>query len=446
MTGTSRAIEIEKEPEDSPRLANARPRTLERSELADLELLLMGAYAPLASYCDAATTRSIETRGTLEDGTPFPAPVLLRVDRETRSGDLLALRNTEGVILALLEVTSTFPAPSTDPSDSPCAAGTLKLVRLPHHADFPELRAVPGAVAASDRAYYCDDLPSAAELAAIASAGDSTLVLIPSRDVPAGDLRHFLRVKTIVARMRAITPPRKITCIVVPEVRRELRPIVARAFGAAEMLAQPAASPAAPESAALDELRERILPPAHRRGVTIWLTGLSQSGKSTIAAILTRRLLDFGRGSTLLDGDIVRTHLSKGLTFSREDRDLNIRRIGFVAGEITRHGGTVVVAAIAPYKSVRAENQRRIGDYIEVFVNAPVDVCEKRDQKGQYARARRGEIKGFTGVDDPYEPPAGDPSTFVECRTDRETPQQSAEKIVERLLVLGYLRPADEMR
>ncbi len=177
-------------------------------------------------------------------------------------------------------------------------------------------------------------------------------------------------------------------------------------------------------------------PPRVKQGVTVWLTGLSQAGKSTIAEILAMRLLEHGRPSTNLDGDVVRTHLSKGLGFSKEDRDMNIRRIGYVAGEITRHGGTVLVAAISPYKDIRAENRERIGNYVEVFVNAPIDVCEARDQKGNYRAAREGKIKGFTGVDDPYEAPDHD---FLEVRTDKETPQESAEKIVSHLIELGYI-------
>jgi adenylyl-sulfate kinase len=177
----------------------------------------------------------------------------------------------------------------------------------------------------------------------------------------------------------------------------------------------------------------------------VWLTGLSQAGKSTIATILSRHLLDHGRASTLLDGDVVRTHLSKGLGFSREDRDTNIRRLGFVAGEITRHGGVALVAAISPYRAIRAENRARIGNYIEVFVNAPIATCESRDQKGQYAKARRGEIKGFTGVDDPYEPPQQGDGEVIECRTDRETPDQSAQRVFDRLVALGYVDLGDRI-
>jgi sulfate adenylyltransferase len=148
-------------------------------------------------------------------------------------------------------------------------------------------------------------------------------------------------------------------------------------------------------------------PPRHQQGVCVWFTGLSGAGKSTTAEILTELLLEHGRQVTLLDGDVVRTHLSRGLGFSKEDRDTNIRRIGFVASEIVRHGGVAVCAAVSPYRSTRNDVRNMVGSdrFIEVYVNTPLEVCEQRDSKGIYAQARRGEIKNFTGIDDPYEAP-----------------------------------------
>ena len=144
-------------------------------------------------------------------------------------------------------------------------------------------------------------------------------------------------------------------------------------------------------------------------GVTVFLTGYSGAGKSTIADALIDRLEGEGRPVTVLDGDVVRTHLSSELTFSREHRDLNIRRIGWVAGEVVKHGGTVVVAAIAPYEAAREEARALVekhGRFVLVHLSTPLEVCEQRDVKGLYAKARAGEIPGFTGVSDPYEPPA----------------------------------------
>jgi adenylylsulfate kinase len=173
-----------------------------------------------------------------------------------------------------------------------------------------------------------------------------------------------------------------------------------------------------------------------QRGVTIWLTGLSGAGKTTITDALQKKLTDGGYSLEVLDGDVVRTNLTKGLGFSKEDRDTNIRRIGFVSHLLTRHGVIVLVSAISPYRAIREEVKQTIGDFLEVFVNAPLNVCEGRDVKGLYAKARSGEIKGFTGIDDPYEPPT---NPEVECRTDLEELDESVNKIWQKLIELGYI-------
>jgi sulfate adenylyltransferase len=189
------------------------------------------------------------------------------------------------------------------------------------------------------------------------------------------------------------------------------------------------------------EILSRTHPPRHHQGFCIWFTGLSGAGKSTTAEVLTTLLLERGKQVTVLDGDVVRTHLSKGLGFSREDRDTNILRIGFVASEIVRHQGAVICAAVSPYRAARNEVRNMIGEgqFIMVYVDTPIAVCEQRDAKGMYARARRGEIKGFTGVDDPYEPPI-DPEIIlntVEC-----TPEDNARRIISHLENHGFLQAA----
>lgn len=190
-----------------------------------------------------------------------------------------------------------------------------------------------------------------------------------------------------------------------------------------------------PETA---EILQQMYPARHRQGFCIWFTGLSGSGKSTTAEVLTSLLLERGRQITVLDGDVVRTHLSKGLGFSREDRDTNILRIGFVAGEIARHGGAVICAAISPYRATRNEARKMVGEnFIEVFVDTPIDVCEQRDVKGLYARARRGQITGFTGVDDPYEAPANPEITLDTVAND---PATNAHRIIAFLEERGFLQ------
>jgi len=184
-------------------------------------------------------------------------------------------------------------------------------------------------------------------------------------------------------------------------------------------------------------------PPRHQQGFCIWFTGLSGAGKSTTAEILAIKLLEHGRQATVLDGDVVRTHLSKGLGFSKEDRDTNIRRIGFVAGEISRHGGGVICAAVSPYRATRNECRAMVGDdrFVEVFVDTPLEVCEQRDAKGMYALAREGKLKNFTGIDDPYEPPLN-----AELRLDTVgcSAEDNAERIVIYLVEQGFIQPALE--
>jgi sulfate adenylyltransferase len=191
-----------------------------------------------------------------------------------------------------------------------------------------------------------------------------------------------------------------------------------------------------PETA---EILAEAYPPRHRQGLCIWLTGLSGSGKSTTAAVLSVLLLEAGRQVTELDGDVVRTHLSKGLGFTREDRDTNILRIGFVASEIVRHGGTVMCAAVSPYRETRDAVRAMMGEdeFIEVFVDTPLSVCEQRDVKGMYAKARRGEIKEFTGISDPYESPLNPEITLD---TVGFTPEENARRIMAELARRGFVR------
>jgi sulfate adenylyltransferase len=188
------------------------------------------------------------------------------------------------------------------------------------------------------------------------------------------------------------------------------------------------------------EILSHTHPPRHNQGFCIWFTGLSGSGKSTTAEVLISLLLERGKQITVLDGDVVRTHLSKGLGFTREDRDTNILRIGFVAGEIVRHHGVVLCAAVSPYRTARNEARNMVGEeqFITVFVDTPIAVCEQRDSKGMYARARRGEIKGFTGVDDPYEPPI---QPEITLNTVDHTSETNARKIIAYLEERGFLLP-----
>lgn len=195
-----------------------------------------------------------------------------------------------------------------------------------------------------------------------------------------------------------------------------------------------------PETA---EILREMYPARHKQGFGIWFTGLSGSGKSATTAVLTTLLLERGRETTILDGDVVRTHLSKGLGFSKEDRDTNILRIGFVAGEIVGAGGAVICAAISPYRSTREEARKMVGEnFIEIFMDTPVEVCEERDVKGLYAKARQamqdGKPMGFTGVDDPYEPPI---KPEITLKGFDSTPEDNARTIMKYLEEQGFVLP-----
>lgn len=176
--------------------------------------------------------------------------------------------------------------------------------------------------------------------------------------------------------------------------------------------------------------------PCTYKGFTVWFTGLSGAGKSTISDVLVREFERRGIKHEVLDGDVVRTNLSKGLGFSKEDRDTNIRRIGFVCHILTRNDVVAIAAAISPYRSIRDEIREKIGNFVEVHVSAPLETCEERDVKGLYKKARAGEIKEFTGISDPYEEPL---NPEVVCETHKETVEESAEKILSKLRDLGYI-------
>lgn len=176
-------------------------------------------------------------------------------------------------------------------------------------------------------------------------------------------------------------------------------------------------------------------------GCTLWFTGLSGSGKSTISEIVEAELRRRGRKVEVLDGDVIRTHLSKGLGFSKEDRDTNIKRIAFVCELLTRNDVIAMAAAISPYRETRDYARETIGEFLEIFVNCPLDVCVERDTKGLYKKALAGEIKNFTGVSDPYEEPE---NAELVINTHEESPQDSAMRVIRRLEELGYLEAASD--
>lgn len=179
----------------------------------------------------------------------------------------------------------------------------------------------------------------------------------------------------------------------------------------------------------------------NNKGVTVWLTGLSGAGKTTIARLVEAQLKARNCKVEVLDGDLIRTWLSQGLGFSKKDRDINVRRVGFVANLLSRNGVVVIAAMISPYQEIRDEIRAINQNFLEVHVSTPLEVCEARDVKGLYAKARAGEIKGFTGIDDPYEVPV---NPEVVCESGKETVEESANKVINTLEKLGYIQVTTE--
>jgi sulfate adenylyltransferase len=517
--------------------ASLPSRTLDENQLADLEMLLSGAFAPLTGFMTAADVSSVSESGTLADGTAWPVPVTLDVpeDAAPPAQRRLALNDPEGVPLAVLDISERSPAlPSllAQPGRrgrharltelGPADDGVTGLVRLsgrviqcrePEHGPFRQLRRTPAQV----RAELGEDPVLAfvtrrplnarqiGQLRHVAGQLRARLLLLP---LVTGTADVVVRPEALVRTVRAATRHLPPGTLVVPlalaardvGAQREiaLRALVAAAYGATHLFTDepeaPAVATAIPVMSAGDwaydraaevwrplaliepgteradlamgeledlldrgeevpawftppavaaELR-RARPPRSERGLVVFLTGLSGSGKSTIARGLRDALSERGdRSVSLLDGDLVRELLSAGLTFSRADRDLNIARIGFVATEVARHGGIAVCAPIAPYAEARARVRnmvREVGDFLLVHVATPVQVCEARDRKGLYAKARAGVIGNFTGVSDPYEEPTDAELTIDTSAMSR---QQSVDAVL-RLLTTGGWLPADE--
>ncbi|MFB9964728.1 adenylyl-sulfate kinase [Sinosporangium siamense] len=397
-------------------------------ELADLELLLAGALHPLTGFLGPADVDSVHERGRLADGTPWPAPITLTLPGEhpAAPGDQVTLRDPEGAALAVLTV--------TERAGDGTVAGPVEAAGSAEHGPFARLRTPPArmrsilaghTVLAVTMRGPLDDLT---EITATAEELSATILLLPLAFGESGPavVRAALAAKEKLpdGTQVAVVPlaPRELS------VDLELREHIAEAYGAAEHMA-------GPEPVTLPG-------PPHRRGLVVFFTGLSGSGKSTIARGLRDALLERGgRALTYLDGDVVRRLLSAGLTFGKADRDLNIRRIGFVAAEIARHGGLAVCAPIAPYAATRAEVRHMVeevgADFVLVHVATPLAECERRDRKGLYAKARAGLIPEFTGISDPYEEP--DDADLVIDTTGLPV-DKAVERVLDLLVGGGWIR------
>lgn len=369
--------------------------TPDARELADLELLLSGAYAPLTGFLASADVDEVLKYGRLADGTPWPDPITIALPDDIRPGDRVTLKDPEGAAVAAMTVRE---------RDGHHAAGPVEALDAPAYGPFARLRRTTedvrkelpeGEILAVTMRGPLDSA-ALADIAVTAEELEATVLLLPLVFGQSGPavVRSALKASAELPGSSVVAVP--LAPRADAEIDLELREHVARNYGATEHYAGPAPV---------------VIPgPPHRRGLVVFFTGLSGSGKSTIARGLRDALLERGgRTITYLDGDVVRQLLSAGLTFSKEDRDHNIRRIGFVAAEIARHGGLAICAPIAPYAATRDEVRamaEEVGaDFLLVHVATPIEECERRDRKGLYAKARAGIIPEFTGISDPYEEP-----------------------------------------
>jgi sulfate adenylyltransferase len=551
-------LRVATEVSELERHANSLPSIqLSERALCDLELLATGAFSPLNGFMGRADYVRVVEEMRLVSGHLFPIPITLPVDPQPqiKAGNEIALRDSRNEVLAVMRIEEVYEWQreelankvfQTEDSRHPLVAemngwgklnlaGSIRVLRLPRHYDFRELRLTPSQVRERLESYgrrsivafqTRNPLHRAHEemtKQAIA-ARDATLLLHPVIGLTKpGDVDYFSRVRTYKVLAQRYYESDRILLALLPLAMRMAGPrealwhaVIRRNYGANFLIVgRDHASPGndsngkpfyGPYDAqrlveqSSDELGVTVLPfeefvfvpgrnryvevsqvkpgeealalsgtearrqleegirlpdwysrpevaeilsenhkPRHKQGVCVWLTGLSGAGKSTIAELLTGLLLEHGRTVTLLDGDVVRTNLSRGLGFSQEDRDINIRRIGFVAAEIIRHGGVALCAAVSPYRATRNEVRNLVGanGFVEVFVDAPLEVCEQRDTKGMYQKARSGAIPNFTGVTDPYEAPE---HPEVRADTVSSSPEQCAHLICDWLVERGFVK------
>lgn len=559
LVDDARAQELKRSALELPSVA------LTQRQLCDLELLMCGAFTPLTGFMDQASYDQVLEHSRLPDGSIWPIPVTLDVGQELAEsidlGDRLALRDSEGFMLAVLTVSDKW-TPNRDreaglvyaSSDSahPGVAylknqvqpvyigGTVEGIELPTHYDYEDLRHTPQDLRQLFQRlgwrrvvgfHTARPMHRLAREITLTSAKQSEAHILIHPVVGIGsprDFSRFARVKCYQA-LQAHYPHGLTTLSLLPLATRLAGPreavwhaIIRRNYGCTHFIVgpdhgsppdeghgrfyQPYAAQAllaeceseigiqivafkrlayAPSRARFVETDEandsgesteelsdavlarrlshgedipawfsypevlnalrRVYPPRHRMGITLFFTGLSGSGKSTLARIMYGKFIEDGkRPTTLLDGDVVRRNLSSELGFSKQHRDLNVRRIGFVASEITKNGGVAICAPIAPYASTRRDVRALIeehGAMIEIHMATPLEVCEQRDRKGLYAKARKGLIPEFTGISDPYEVPER-PELRID--TSNRSPMEAAQEIFLYLLREGYLdSPAD---
>ena len=446
----------------------------------DLVMLANGAYSPLDRFMGCEDTRRVLAEMRLANGAFFPMPVTLAVEPhpDLRLDGEIALRGSEYELLGVMTVEEVYSCDfEASPHGKPGSvhiSGSLKVLNQPQPYAFRDLRLGPAQVRAQLEAAGWKNVFAWAAgrpvgsmerlLEVIASMPDAGLLLqVPAAPRKPGDFEAFHRVRRFQTLVERSAAPERVITMLLPMAQpaaglREvmLNALVARNYGANHLITASDVPPAEAQELGVtivpqpeggpgfeEILLAQMHPPRNQQGVCIWFTGLSGSGKSTTAEIVSWMVMEHGRRVTVLDGDVVRTHLSKGLGFSKEDRDTNVRRIGFVASELVRIGGVVVCSVVSPYRATRDEVRAMVGSdhFVEVFVDTPLEVCEARDVKGMYAKARSGALKGFTGIDDPYEAPE---HAEITLDTVRGTPQENAARIIAYLIQRGFLMESSQ--
>jgi len=534
---------------------------LSQRQECDLELLLNGGYSPLKGFMGREDYEHVLDELRLKDGTVWPIPITMDVSEDfassVKDGDKIALRNEEGLLLAIMNVDDIWKIDKkreaakifgTTNEEHPgvyflyhnvknyYVGGKLEGVQLPPHYDFKMLRLTPAELRTKfnklgwKRVVAFQTLnpihrAHVEMLLRVANENSANLLIHPAVGMTKpGDINHYIRVRCYIEVIKKF-PPDMALLSLLPLAMRTAGPrealwhaIIRKNYGCTHFIVgRDHAGPGSDSSGrpfygvhdaqklveqfeheigielvpfkemvyvpemgkfvatnevpqgikTVDisdtELRRRLTegidipewfsypevirelrkvhPPRNKQGFTVFFTGLPCSGKSTLANVLLVKLLEMNeRPVTLLDGDVVRKNLSSELGFSKEHRDLNVMRIGFVASEITKNRGIAICAPIAPYDKTRRYNREMIsqyGGYIEVYISTPLEVCEKRDLKGMYAKARAGEIKGFTGIDDPYEVPKNPEITLD---TTKMSPEEAVHEILLYLENKGYIK------
>jgi len=344
--------------------------------------------------------------------------------------EVTALRNPEGLVLAIAH-----------------EDGLLQGLQLSVYEDFCELRELPESLPTGTHILFSDiSHPAEKGVFNTLAAADATLIVMPVGNPSLATPVHHAEVRAIRAVVETLSNTRLLLLPLVPGSHAGQREEIAKALGAEGLVDVPMTSDwqYLPEEDLIDAAKEEhrlAFPSKDEAGLTLFFTGLSGSGKSTIARLVFARLLEKGgaRKISLLDGDLVRKHLSSELGFSREHRNINVLRIGYVASEVTRHGGVAICAPIAPYDEIRKEVRAMIdplGGFVLVHVATPVEVCEQRDVKGLYAKARAGILKEFTGISDPYDVPE---DAEIVIDTTNQSADDAAEEVLANLRSSGYL-------